>query len=156
MFRIAMSTLVFVICTGGAAAPVLAQQMPPPPEGPPQAGNPYGQPYGSGPAAAAAPNPQMLAKAKRWFSELQSGTVDRSQLASDANANMNAATIANAQKMIGGYGKPASFVQQQAGTQNGMSYAIYLVTFQNGQRVDFLFATDQSGKVTSLGLGTPH
>ncbi len=146
MFRIVISSLAFVICAGGATALGSAQQMPPPPEGPPQAGNPYAQPYGSRPAATSAPNPQMLAKARRWFSELQSGSVDRSQLASNANAK----------KMIGGLGKPVSFVQQQAGSQNGMSYAIYLVTFSNGQRVDFLFATDQSGKVTSLGLGTPH
>jgi len=156
MFRIPISLLAFVICAGGATAFGSAQQMPPPPEGPPQAGNPYAQPYGSRPATTSAPNPQMLAKARRWFSELQSGSVDRSQLASNANANMNDATISNAQKMIGGLGKPVSFVQQQAGSQNGMSYAIYLVTFSDGQRVDFLFAMDQSGKVTSLGLGTPH
>ncbi len=140
----------------GAALPALAQQMPPPPEGAPEQTNPYGQPLEPGSSATSVPDKKMLARAKNWFSALASGRIDRSQLATNASSNMNDATIANAQKMIGALGKPVSFVAQRSGSQGNITYGIYLVTFENGKKVDFLFAVDSSGKVTSLGLGTPH
>jgi hypothetical protein len=126
--------------------------VPPPPEGAPEATNPYGQPYD----APSAPNPQMLAKAKHWFAQLQSGHIDRTQLESNANANMSPSTLSSAKQMVGSLGTPVSFVQQRAGTQGNISYAIYLLTFKNGEKIDFLFALDSEGKVASLGLGSPH
>jgi hypothetical protein len=53
-------------------------------------------------------------------------------------------------------GPPVSFVQQQANTQGTVSAAIYVVTFKNGEKVDFLFAVDSQGKVQGMSLGTPH
>jgi hypothetical protein len=136
--------------------PALAQQ-PPPAEGPPQATNPYAQPYQPNPPAVNnAPNPAMMAKAKIVFAQLQTGKVDRSQLAENANANFTNATIENAQNMIGNLGKPVSFVQQQAMTRGSVHAAIYLVTFKNGNKVDFLFAMDSDGKIAGLSLGTPR
>ena len=73
-----------------------------------------------------------------------------------SNANMNAATVANAQRMIGGLGKPVSFVEQHSQSQGSTNAALFLVTFQNGQQIDFLFMLDSQGKVAGLGLGTPH
>jgi hypothetical protein len=154
MLRNVISLFAFALYAG--VAPAALAQMPPPPEGAPQATNPYAQPYGPNAAATAAPNPAMLAKAKKWFAQLQSGHVDRSQLENNANANMSDATISNAQRMIGSLGAPVLFVQQRAGTQSGISYAIYQLTFRNGQKLDFLFALDGEGKVASLGLGSPH
>jgi hypothetical protein len=138
-----------------ASAPLLcaAAQEPPPPEGAPIQGNPYGEPNAT---SSNAVNKPLLAKAKSWFAALQAGKIDRSQMEAGPNANLNDATIANAQKMIGGLGTPVSFVQQREGTQGNITYAIYSVTFRNGEKVDFLFALDSSGKVASLGLGTPR
>lgn len=153
MVRIFLSTLALALCTG-AAIPVLAQQMPPP-EGAPEQNNPYAQPA-PGATTTPAQSKALLTRAKVWFGELQSGSVDRSQLASNANSNMSDATIANAKQMIGALGKPVSFVAQRTGSQGGVTYGIYIVTFKNGQTVDFLFALDSTGKVTSLGLGNPH
>lgn len=151
MIRILIASIVLTLFAS-AAVPAAAQQ-PPPPEGASEQSNPYAQ---SGSSTSAASNAKMLARAKNWFGQLQSGKIDRSQLANNANSNMNDATIANAQKMVGGLGKPVSFVPQRSGSQGNITYGIYLVTFQNGQQIDFLFAVDGSGRVSSLGLGSPH
>jgi hypothetical protein len=136
----------------------------PPPSNPNMPGTasepsgPGGPPMGPLPATTAAPtaDPAMLAKAKNWFAQLQAGAIDRSQLATSANGNLTDATIANAKSALAGLGAPVGFVQQQAGTQGSINYAIYLVTFQDGRKLNFLFAVDQQGKIESLGLGTPH
>lgn len=140
-----------------ASAPLLCVgQEPPPPEGAPVQGNPYGEPAASNASAANVLNKPLLAKAKNWFAALQKGNIDRSAMESGPNANQNEATIVNAQRMIGSSGTPVSFVQQREGTQGNITYAIYKVGFHNGQTVYFLFAVDSSGKVASLGLGTPQ
>ena len=59
---------------------------------------------------------------------------------------MTDATIANAQKMIGGLGPPVSFVQQQSSSQGNVSAAIYVVTFKNGEKIDFLFAVTRRAR----------
>lgn len=141
-----LSTMFFVAAALAAVtAPAPAQYAP----------SPYG------PAATPAPrgstDPALLAHAKSVFAQLQAGKVDRSELAGNGpNGNMTDATLANAQKMVGGLGAPVSFVQQQVSTQGNISAAIYVVTFKNGQKVDFLFALDSQGKVEGMSLGTPH
>jgi hypothetical protein len=37
-------------------------------------------------------------------------------------------------------------------TQNGVDYAIYLLTFGDGKKLDFIFAVDGQGKVAGLRL----
>jgi hypothetical protein len=154
MFRSLIIFFAFVLFAAGGMTSVPAQQ--PPPEGAPQAGNPYAQPYSPNATAAPAPNPAMTKRAKSWFAQLQSGKIDRSQLTAGATGNMTDATIANARTEIGDLGAPVSFVLQRSGSQAGISYGIYKVTFKDGKTVDFLFAVDGQGKVTSLGLGSPR
>jgi len=156
-----ISTMLFGVVL--AAATIAAT---PPGGGPGGGGMPGGQteqgvpPQQTYPMSAPAPspttNPQLLAMAKQWFAQLQAGKIDRSQLDTGPYGNMTDASIANAQKMIGNLGPPVSFVQQQYQVQGNVSAAIYLVTFGNGQKVDFLFAVDRQGKVAGLSLGTPH
>lgn len=144
MVRIS-TTLLAVALFAGFAPPAPAQYAP----------SPYG------PAATPAPrgstDPTLLARAKSVFAQLQTGKVDRSELAANGpNGNMTDATLSNAQKMIGSLGAPVSFVQQQASSQGSVHAAIYVVTFKNGEKVDFLFAVDSQGKVEGMSLGTPH
>ena len=154
MLRITTTIIAAALFT---SAPLLgAAQQPPPPEGAPIQGNPYGQPGATDASESNTLNKPLLAKAKSWFADLQQGKIDRSQMESGPNANLNDATIANAQKMIGSLGTPASFVQQREGTQGNITYALYTVTFRNGQKLDFLFAVDSTGKVASLGIGSPQ
>ena len=135
--------LLAVALFGASATPALAQTYPP---------------YGSSQARpSSSPDPTLLARAKSTFVALQSGKLDRSALATGGpNGNMTDATIANAQKMIGGLGPPVSFVQQQSSSQGSVSAAIYVVTFKNGEKIDFLFAVDAQGKIEGMSLGTPH
>lgn len=154
MFRIYTGLLALALSL--APLGVTAQEYPPP-EGAPQPNNPYAQPQQPGaPAVNNAPNPALLARAESVFMQLQAGKIDRSAMATGPNSNFTDATITNAQKMIGGLGKPVSFVQQQATSQGSVHAAIYLVTFKNGQKVEFLFALDSQGKIAGLSLGTPR
>ncbi|MGB9652556.1 MAG: hypothetical protein WCB01_12215, partial [Candidatus Cybelea sp.] len=123
----------------------------PPPPPPAPVGQPQGQP-----TAAPTTDPAMLARAKSWFAQLQAGKIDRSQLATRANGALTDSTISNAQGILAGLGTPVSFVQQQAGAQGNISYAIYSLTFKNGRRLNFFFAVDSQGKVEGLQIGQPH
>ena len=147
MIRTFIGSFALALAMGAALCPGAAQEYP----------SPYGPAPQSAASPASKPDPAMLGRARHFFEELQSGSVNRSELASGgAAANLNDATIANAQHMIGGLGAPASFVQQKSGSQGGVSWAVYLVTFKDGQRVDFLYGVDANGKITTLGLGTPR
>jgi len=135
---------------------------PPPPPPMPGGGQQAPQPYSPMAAPAATPSatpttdPAMLARAKTVFSQLQQGKVDRSQLATGVNGNLTDATIVNAQSLIGKLGAPVSFIQDRAGTQGNVNFAIYTLTFEDGKKLDFLFAVDTQGKIEGLSLGTPH
>jgi len=144
MIRIFIGSFALMLAITGSSLPGAAQEYPPPGALPPP----------SAASATAKPDPAMLARARRVFQELQTGTVNRSELSTGPNANMNNATISNAQRMIGNLGTPVSFVQERAGSQNDVSWAIYLVTFKNGQSMYFLYGVGSDGKITTLGLGT--
>lgn len=136
---------------------------PPPPQGtmpqgqgaPPPAPPPVTQPNNQ-PSAAPTTDPAMLARAKSWFAQLQAGKIDRSQLADKANSTLTDANISNAQSVIGNLGTPVSFVQQQAGSQGNINYAVYMLTFKNGKKINFFFAVDTQGKIEGLQLGQPQ
>jgi len=150
MTRSFIGSFALTLALGATALPSVAQEYP---QNPP----PGALPPSSAAHATAKPDPAMLGRARHFFGELQSGSVNRSELSSGGpNANLNNATISNAQRMIGSLGAPVSFVQQQSGSQGGMSWAIYLVTFKSGEKLDFLYGVDSEGKVTTLGLGTPR
>jgi hypothetical protein len=147
MIRILTSFLTIALYASIGTLAVSAQEMPYPPGA---------LPPSSAANATAQPDPAMIARAKSWFTQIQSGKVDRSQLETGANGNLTDATLSNAKTVVGALGPPVSFVQQQTGSQGGISYGIYLLTFKNGQKLDFLFAVDRDGKIASLGLGSPH
>jgi hypothetical protein len=151
-----------ILLPAALLAGTIAMAPPPPPVNP---GG--GQPGPAAPAppapmaepmatAAATTDPAMLARAKSWFAQLQSGKIDRSQLATKANGALTDATVSNAQNILAGLGTPVTFVQQQAGSQGNISYAIYLLTFQNGRKLNFFFAVDSQGKVEGLQIGRPQ
>lgn len=143
MVRLTLALLASALFAG-FASPATAQYAP----------SPYGPQ--STPAPRGSTDPALLARAKSVFAQLQAGKIDRSELAAGPNQSLNDTTLANAQKMVGGLGAPVSFVQQQSSAQGNVSAAIYVVTFKNGQKIDFLFAVDSQGKVEGMSLGTPH
>jgi hypothetical protein len=157
MFYFVRMLLPAALLAGTIAAapppPSIPHQGPSPPPPPPPA--PVGQPQ-SQPTAAATTDPAMLARAKSWFAQLQAGKIDRSQLATKANGALTDATVSNAQGILSGLGTPVSFIQQQAGAQGSISYAIYSLTFKNGRKLNFFFAVDSQGKVEGLQIGQPQ
>jgi hypothetical protein len=159
MSRILTSLVsVALLATLGVAPPPPQGGMPEPgtvPNGPPQ------------PISAPQPTPTtdtaILAEAKVWFAQLQQGKVDRSQLEPDANRYLSDAAIADAQGEIGNLGAPVTFVQERTATQERAGNAegnvnvfFYMATFQNGKKVEFLFAVDTQGKVAALSLSPLH
>lgn len=108
----------------------------------------------STPSPAPAASAAMLNRAKSVFAQLQSGKVDRSQLTPQMNAASDA-QLKSVQSSIA-HGSPASFEQQQSFSQGGYTYAIYLVTFADGSKVNFVFALDSQGKVAGMRVtGAP-
>ncbi len=109
----------------------------------------------SQPTAAPTADPAMLARAKNWFAQLQAGKIDRSQLATTANTALTDAKIATVAQGISALGSPVTFVQTSAGQQGNITYAIYVLTFGNGTKLNFFFAVDSQGKVEGLQIGQP-
>lgn len=125
------------------------QQPPPPPAPPPLAPMPAAT---TAPTATPSPDPAMLARAKNEFVDLQSGKIDRTTLTTDMSALLTDDKLATVKSGIGNLGAPVSFGQERTGTQGDVRYAVYLVTFANGTKVDFLIGVDGQGKIAALRL----
>ena len=112
----------------------------------------------STPSPGPAANTAMLARAKAAFAQLQAGKVDRTQLTPQMNTASDA-QFKSVQSSIA-HGPPVSFAQQQSFSQGGNTYAIYLVTFADGSKVNFVFALDSQGKVSGMRVtgaaGVPY
>jgi hypothetical protein len=106
----------------------------------------------SAPTATPSPDPAMLAHAKNELTQLQSGAIDRATLTTDMSALLTDDKLASVKSAIGSLGAPVSFEQQHAGAQGDVRYAVYLVTFGNGTKVDFLIGVDGQGKIAALRL----
>jgi len=78
------------------------------------------------PAAAA-----ELAQARRIFSGLQHGTIDRALLNSDADAYFTPQVLEDAATSLGPLGEPESFTQTSAEQRGGMTYRHFLIRFHS-------------------------
>ncbi|MBV8344188.1 MAG: hypothetical protein JO190_04220 [Candidatus Eremiobacteraeota bacterium] len=109
----------------------------------------------STPSPAPAANATMLSRAKAVFAQLQAGKIDRSELTPQMSAAATDAQLKGAQSSIA-RGSPVSFQQEQSFSQAGNTYAVYLVTFSDGSKVNFVFAVDSEGKVAGMRVtGAP-
>ncbi len=151
MIRTTLLLLVLFASTIAAVPPggasVGQPQAPPPAPAPPPLA-----PMPAQTAATPSPDPAMLARAKAAFAQLQSGKIDRTQLSPEMNAALTDDKLAAVKGAIGNLGTPVSFEQQRTGTQGDVRYAVYLVTFLNGPRLNFLFGVDPQGKVAGMRL----
>ena len=134
---------------GGNTTVTQPQQPPPVPAAPPMAPMPAAT---AAPTATPSPDPAMLARAKNEFAQVQSGKIDRTTLTTDMNTLLTDDKVAIVKGAIGNLGAPVSFEQQRAGTQGDVRYAVYLVTFANGTKLDFLIGIDGQGKIAALRL----
>lgn len=153
MNRITM--LVLLLAGTLAATPPMAgangsQPIPPSEPAPPPMTNAL--PAAGAPVAAA----PKLAQAKAAFAQLQSGSLDRSMLDTQMNAALTEDKVSAVKAAIGPLGTPATFVEVRTGTQGGYPYGVYLVTFANGTKVNFVFALDNQGKIAGMQLTPPQ
>jgi len=130
---------------GGMTTVTQPQQPPPPPAPPPLAPMPAA-------TATPSPDPALLARAKNEFAQLQSGKIDRTTLTTDMSTLLTDDKLATVKSAFGNTGAPVSFEQQRTGTQGDVRYAVYLVTFASGTKVDFLIGVDGQGKIAALRL----
>jgi hypothetical protein len=137
-----------IAATPPGGGPISQPQQPPPPPAPAP------PPLAPMPSATATPSPDpaMLARAKNEFTQLQSGKIDRTALTTDMSTLLTDDKLATVKSAMGSLGAPASFEQQRAGAQGDVHYAVYLVTFANGTKVDFLIGVDGQGKIAALRL----
>jgi hypothetical protein len=133
--------------TGPGGGPVAQPQQPPPAPAPPPVA-----PVPAQTGATPSPDPAMLAQAKNVFAQLQSGKLDRLLLTTEMNTALTDDKLATVKSSIGTLGAPVSFEQEHAGTQTGLRYGVYLVTFSNGAKLDFLIGIDGQGKIAGMRL----
>jgi D-alanyl-D-alanine carboxypeptidase len=76
---------------------------------------------------------QQLDQARRIFSQLQEGGIDRSLLTSDADAYFTPQVLADAATSLKPLGAPSSFQQTDMGLRGGMTYRRFQIRFSSGK-----------------------
>ena len=98
---------------------------------------------------AEADDPQasaQLQQARRIFSELQEGRIDRTLLAGDADAYFTSQVLQDAAASLKPLGEPASFHQTSVELRGGMTYRHYAIGFNN-QSLHLSTFTTPDGKL---------
>lgn len=108
----------------------------------------------SAPSAAQA-NPAVDTRAREWFTRLQQGRIDYSQLDDDARLPLNSDVAIIVSYQWSALGTPLSFdeigTQAQVAPETGTIY-VYRVGFANGVVLDFYFGLDPQGSISGLRL----
>ncbi len=112
---------------------------------------PAASPDGAAPAAAAV-DQSKLALAKEWFTRMQTGDIDHSQLNDSGNMSLDADTVKDISSQVAPLGAPVTFVQQQVGALNGNASYTYLLTFKNGTKISFILLLDGNGKIAGISV----
>ncbi|HEU5238951.1 MAG TPA: serine hydrolase domain-containing protein, partial [Pyrinomonadaceae bacterium] len=73
--------------------------------------------------------PAKLEQAKKIFSDLQQGKIDRSLFTSNANAYFSDQALQDFAAGLGPLGTPQSFTQASQGSRGGMTLRVYIVRF---------------------------
>lgn len=94
-----------------------------------------------------------MARAKDFFHRIETGDIDRSQLTAQVNTQLTNAMIKQIASQVAPLGEPTSFRQIQHGRQGGSEYYVYLVTFPDGDKWNYLFVFEtESGKISGLRI----
>jgi hypothetical protein len=126
----------------------------PQPAQPPPAPAPLDQLQPS-PGASGTPapvDPAMMTQAKLVFTQMQGGTLDRSLLEPAMSTALTDQQLSAMKSSVGPLGAPVGFTQQRAGTQGNFNYALYLITFKDGSKLNLLYVIDKQGKIAGLRL----
>jgi CubicO group peptidase (beta-lactamase class C family) len=89
---------------------------------------------------------QQLEQARRIFTQLQEGTVDRSLLTSDANSYFTPQVLADAAGSLKPLGPPASFEQISMSLRGGMTLRNFQIKFPAGAVLRLSTFSEDDGK----------
>ncbi len=89
---------------------------------------------------------KALARARRIFTGLQHGRIDRGQFTSDANSYFDATALKDYQSSLAPLGTPTSFVQRSANGRGGMIKRRYRVSFPH-TTLDVITIGKKGGKL---------
>ncbi|HYL27509.1 MAG TPA: hypothetical protein VEW74_06710 [Candidatus Nitrosotalea sp.] len=102
-------------------------------------------------AAPAVTDPAVMARAKDWLHQIQTGKVDRSQLTDKMNAELTDATLTSVSAQIGQLGDPTSFTLTKKLAQGSLTIYVYTATFAS-VTLSEIFVLDQNDKIAGLLL----
>jgi hypothetical protein len=94
-----------------------------------------------------------IKKAKEWFHRFQSGTIDRSQLNQQINAELTDILIQKYKKELSNFGHPNSFIYVRKRPIGAVMTYEFLLTFANGRIIEYI-AFDANGKIAGIDFRT--
>ncbi len=132
------------------ALPVAAPAQPAP-SAAPSATAPGASPAAVPPAPLATEEPGITARAKDWFSRIQTGNLDRTQLTAQASAAFTDAVVKNVAAQIAPLGAPAAFTFVDKKTIGDNTAYTYKLTFAS-TALYYIFVLDIAGRISGLRL----
>src|SRR5690242_7146795 len=102
---------------------------------------------------SAGEDPEVTAKAKACFAQLQAGDQDSPYLAPKLNKKMKAGLAKRLADEFKGYGRPTAFVFKGRHTDAGKTFNDYVIRFGPGSLLKFGVALDRAGKIASISFG---
>lgn len=152
-----LKLIAFAVACAFAPSAVAAQTSPPPaPSGSATPAAPSPVPLASDGSTAGntgntvpQADPAISARAKEWLHRVQTGTIDRTQLNAQMNAQLTDAVGKQASTQFGPLGDPTGFTLVDVRTVAGNTAYMYKATFASSV-LYWLFALDQSAKISGL------
>jgi hypothetical protein len=104
------------------------------------------------PAAAAAADPAITARAKEWLHRLQTGDIDRTQLDAKMDSLLTPAMAKQISSTFGPWGDPVAFtyVGKQTILGDNTAYVFHVAFKANA--CNEIFVLDKDGKISGLRL----
>ena len=131
------------------ALPVAAPAQPTPSAAPSAA--PSASPATAPPAPVPTEEPGITARAKDWFSRIQSCNLDRTQLTAQANAAFTDAVVKNVAGQIAPLGTPTAFTFVDKRAIGDNTAYTYKLSF-GSTALYYIFVLDIAGRVSGLRL----
>lgn len=111
---------------------------------------PSSAPSLNAPATKDVEDPAVTSRAKDALHRVQTGTIDRSQLADEYNAALTDATLTKAKTELAALGEPQDFDFEGKAVRGNVTAYVYRVKFPAGPDLDEMIALDNSNKIVRM------
>jgi hypothetical protein len=113
-------------------------------------------PGGAAPAPKDVEDPAVTGRAKDALHRVQTGTIDRAQLAEEYNHALTDDTLQKAQTQLGSLGEPAEFAFEGKAVRGNVTAYVYHVKFVQGADLDEMIAFDPTNKIVRMLFSLRH